>query len=77
MLINNNDFNLEKEYETHDRCSKIMNLKYELDLIDSSILELKINGFSKHEISKLLDITYKAVDYRIRKIRKKICNFTY
>ena len=71
------DFDLEKEYETYDRCNKIMNLKYELDLLDSSILELKVNGFSTQEISKLLDITYKAVDYRMRKIRKKICKFAY
>ena len=54
-----------------------MNFKYELDLLDSSIFELRANGFSVREISTLLGITYKAVDYRMRKIRKKICNFSY
>ena len=71
------DYNLEKEYESSERCNKILDFKYELDILDSSILELKANGFSVNEISKLLDITYKAVDYRIRKIRKKLCNYSY
>ena len=71
------NYDLEKEYESYDKCQRIMDIKYDLDLIDSSILELKINGFSTNEISKLLDITYKAVDYRMRKIRKKICKFAY
>ena len=71
------DYNLEEDYENYDKCKKIMNFKYELDLLDSSIFELRANGFSVREISTLLGITYKAVDYRMRKIRKKICNFSY
>ena len=71
------DYNLEEDYENYDKCKKIMNFKYELDLLDSSIFELRANGFSVREISILLGITYKAVDYRMRKIRKKICNFSY
>ncbi len=71
------DYNLEEEYEYYDNYNKIMNIIYDLDLLDSSILELKVNGFSTREISTLLDITYKAVDYRMRKIRKKICKITY
>ena len=71
------NYDLEQEYENYDTCQKVIDTLYDLDLIDSSILELKINGFSTKEISKLLDITYKAVDYRMRKIRKKICKFAY
>ena len=71
-------FNMEKEYETFDSYEKLMGAKYELkDTVDSSIFELRINGFSTREIANLLDLTYKAVDYRMRKIRKKIKNFVY
>ena len=71
------DYNLEKEYESYDLYQKLMNYKYDLDLLDSSILELKINGFSSREISRLLDISYKSVDYRMRKIRKNLCKNSY
>ncbi len=72
------DFNMEKEYETFETYEKAVDAKYEIkDLLDSSIYELKVNGFSTREIANLLDLTYKAVDYRMRKIRKKIENFVY
>jgi DNA-directed RNA polymerase specialized sigma24 family protein len=70
-------YNLEEEYECFDRYKRILDKKYDLELIDSSILELKVNGFSIREIAKLLELTYKTVDYRMRKIRKKICKITY
>ena len=70
------DFNLEKEFEYEESRKKLLDIKFDYDLIDSSILELKINGFSTREIANLLDLTYKAVDYRMRKIRKKIVNFS-
>lgn len=51
------------------------------DLIDSSIFELRYNGFSYKEISKLLDISFSMVDSHLCKIRKtlqknigKFCN---
>ena len=69
------DYNLEKEYEFEYERKKYLDIKYEFNLIDSSILELKINGFSTREIANLLELTYKAVDYRMRKIRKKIVKF--
>ena len=46
----------------------------ELDIECSCILELKLNGFSYREISQLLDIPPSTVEYRTRKIRKKIIN---
>lgn len=67
-------YNLEEEYECFDRYKRILDKKYDLELIDSSILELKVNGFSIREIAKLLELTYKTVDYRMRKIRKIIAN---
>ena len=65
------NYNLEEEYECYDRYQRIMEKRFDLNIIDSSILELKINGFSSREIARLLELTYKSVDYRIHKIRKK------
>lgn len=69
------DYNLEKEYEIGEDCKSLLDLKYDLDIIDSQVFELKMNNFSIREIATLLDITYKNVDYRLHKIRKKIMNF--
>lgn len=66
------NYDLEKEFEISDELKKIMDKKYDLNIIDSSIFELKMNGFSVREIANLLELSYKIVDYRIRKIRKKI-----
>ena len=44
----------------------------ELPLEDSSILELKFNGFNYREIATLLNIPSTTAEYRVRKIRKKI-----
>lgn len=66
------NYNLEEEYEAYDRYKKILERRFDFELIDSSILELKVNGFSIREIANLLELTYKAVDYRLRKIRKTI-----
>lgn len=71
------NYNLEDEYEAYDRYKRILERKFDFELIDSSILELKANGFSIREIAKLLELTYKAVDYRLRKIRKIIVNYTW
>ena len=70
------NYNLEDEYEAYDRYKRILERRFDFELIDSSILELKANGFSIREIAKLLELTYKAVDYRLRKIRKIIVNYT-
>ena len=69
-------YNLEKEYEYDETFNKLMDAKYSLNLMDSSIFELKMNGFSTREIANLLELTYKVVDYRMRKIRKKIVNYS-
>ena len=43
---------------------------YDLDYVDSCVLELKINNFSYKEISKLLDIPLRTVQFKAQKIRK-------
>ena len=69
-------YDLEKEYEYYDTYQRIMDARFDLDLIDSSILELKINGFSVREIAKLLELTYKTVSYRIQRIRKRLLKYS-
>lgn len=66
------DYNLEVEYEKSNTYNNILNYKYDLDFIDSSIFEMKLNGFSCDEIAELLELKRKSVDYHLRKIRKKI-----
>lgn len=70
------NYNLEKEYEYDEEFNKLMDAKYSLNSMDSSIFELKMNGFSTREIANLLELTYKVVDYRMRKIRKKIVDYS-
>lgn len=43
-----------------------------LDFRDSNILELRYNGFSYKEISRLLDLPFSTVDSRLCKIRKTL-----
>ena len=71
------EYNLEKNYENIEEFNKLMDIKYDFDLLDSSIYELKLNGFSTREIATLMELSYKAVDYRLRKMRKKILKYSY
>ena len=66
------DFSVEEEAFYNENYNIVLNLKNNLPFIDSSILELKLNGYSNKEISSLLDMKYEIVDYHIRKIRKKV-----
>ena len=66
---------LEDDYYNEDFRDRFTSFKYELDIDDASIFELRINGFKIDEISILLDIAYKNVDYRLHKIRKKLTQF--
>ncbi len=67
--------NIEEEYAAYDYYKKIVDLKYKLRFSDSLIYELKLNSFSIKEIATLLDLPYKQVDNRWRKIRNKLLNF--
>lgn len=58
-----------------DLQEKIIRFKYELNFDYSIIFELKINGFSYKEISKLLEIDLKRVDNCLYNIRKKFKNY--
>lgn len=66
------DFILEDQYISYCGYKDLLDLKYEFSQIDSYVYELKINNFSIKEIAILLELTYKNVDYRLHKIRKKI-----
>lgn len=50
----------------------ILNYKHSLDLLDASIFELRVNGFSNKEIARLLDIEYGKVARIYCKCRNKL-----
>ena len=70
--INNDVNNFINECDLHKLINK---LKFKLSLNDSSILELRLNGFSYREIAILLSTTSSYVEYRIRKIRKEFAKY--
>ena len=69
------NYNLEKDFENMDLFNKIMDAKYDFPFIDSQIIELKMNGFSTDEIANLINLTYRTVNYRLKRIRKKLVKF--
>lgn len=62
----------ESEVISNQLYSKIKELLYTLSIDDSCILELKINGFSDMDISRLLDIKRNVITYTLRNVRKRI-----
>lgn len=54
--------------------NQFINFKCMFDIYDSSIFELRYNGFSYKEISVLLDMPITTVDGRLYKIRKILQN---
>lgn len=62
---------LEKSIE-----STFNDYKNSLSILDSSILELRYNGFSYNEIAILLDISVNLVDGKLYRMRKQLkCKF--
>ena len=51
---------------------KLKEYKFNLSLDDSQIFELYINDFNSREISELLEINQKRVEYKILKIKKDL-----
>ena len=51
---------------------KLKEYKFNLSLDDSQIFELYINDFNSREISELLEINQKMVEYKILKIKKDL-----
>ena len=58
-----NEINLER---------KFVSFKNLFDIVESNIFELRYNGFSYKEISKLLDIPVSTIDAKLCKIRRII-----
>ena len=64
---NPEEVNLEQlNYKEFTRC------KNYFDIDKSSVFELRYNGFTYKEISKLLDISISTVDGRLSKIRQTL-----
>ena len=51
---------------------KLKEYKFNLDFDDSQIFELYINDFNSREISELLELKQKSVEYKILKIKKDL-----
>lgn len=77
-ILNNSSFdeNIDNRYDSNISCldsiikkEELINIKNKLSFLDSCVFELKFNGFTNNEITELLDISYKYLMYRIRKIR--------
>lgn len=68
-------FLLEEEYISKVNYNELVEFKYQLEFTDSLVYELRINSFSITEIAQLLDLTYKSVDYRLGKIRKRLLSY--
>ena len=66
------DYYVDEECYSRYKYNYLISFKYELSFEDSLVYELKINDFTPREIATLLDVTYKNVDYRLHKIRKKL-----
>jgi RNA polymerase sigma factor (sigma-70 family) len=59
-------------YIDYEAQQDIVNFKNSLNFLDSSIFELRYNGFSYKDIASLLEIEEKKVDNILFKIRKKL-----
>lgn len=68
-------YNVEESFFTEELSRMLISLKNVFDNEDSMIYELKYNCFSNKEISVLLELPYKYVDNRLRKIRKIIKHY--
>lgn len=64
--------NIEEYCEYCDIVFSFNNIYTKLGLEDSCIFELRYNGFTYKEISELLDLPLRRVQFKIRKVRKII-----
>ena len=71
-LIDENALLPDYELECSEEINKLKYLLYEFDLLKSSVLELKYNGFTNREIAKLLEISASKVSYILLFVRKKL-----
>lgn len=62
------------EIETSDLVKKYL---YDLEIDDSSILELRMNGFKNREIARLLDVDSTLVSRRIYKLKQGLKKLIY
>lgn len=72
MLIDETARNPLEIIEEEDIMTKIKNFMYSLDIKQSSVLELYMNGYRNVDIAKLLDIQINNVSVIINRILKKL-----
>ena len=56
--------------DIQDICKNII-YDFSLELEETSMLELRLNGFSYREMAKLLDLPNSSIEFRFRKIKRK------
>lgn len=61
--------NVDKYLVSEEKREFISDIKLELEFIDSCVFELRYNGFSYKEISMLLDLPLRSVQFRGRKAK--------
>ena len=68
IVDKSNDISKILEYDELFKCIK--EYIYDMEFIDSCIIELKINNFSYDDISSLLDLSVRTIQFRACKMRK-------
>ena len=71
QLIDNRS-NVEETVEMTEMETTIKRIIFDFPILYGSVLELRYNGFTLTEISKLLDISRSSVEYYYSKIKKNI-----
>ena len=76
MKVDSYDFGNPEAFSLYNFTKEeFIRIKNKFDIEYSSVFELRYNGFSYKEISRLLDITVSTVDGRLSKIRRYLHNF--
>ena len=76
-IIGMADYNIEdifKDKEIQDICMEII-YNPDLSIKDTSILELRMNGFTWKEISILLDSSNSSIQFRFRKMKNELLKY--
>ncbi len=77
LLVDIDDCNVIEESNVYnylsykDNLKEINNFLLDLDFYDSCVVKLRIGGFSYHEISILLDLPLRTVQFKASKVRKR------
>ena len=72
LVVDNKVINPLEQLEKSELENRIRKILFGFDIDVASVIELKMNGFTKVDIAKLLNINYKTVSSVLFRIRKKL-----